>query len=66
MLNQSLIQRKLSQRQTKRSSRVKENIIEEEDEPSIDDIVRVVKGSKIQENKENREELLLIITNQLS
>ena len=47
----------------RRSSKVKENIIEEDDEPSIDDIVKVVKESKILQNKENREELLLIITN---
>ena len=47
----------------RRSSKVKENIIEENDEPSIDDIVKVVKESKILQNKENREELLLIITN---
>ena len=47
----------------RRSSKVKENIIEEDDKPSIDDIVKVVKESKILQNKENREELLLIITN---
>ena len=45
----------------RRSSRVKENIIEENDEPSIEYIVKVVKASKILENKENREELLVII-----
>ena len=47
----------------RRSSKVKVEAFKRDDGTSIDEIIEVVKGSKILENKENREELLLVINN---
>ena len=47
----------------RRSSKVKEELLKSDEKPSIDEIVKIIKGSKILEIKENREELLSIINN---
>ena len=47
----------------RKSSKVKEELFRSDQKPSIDEMVKLIKGSKILENRENREELLFNINN---
>ena len=47
----------------RRSSKPKVELVKKDDKPSIEDIINILKESKILDVKENREELLLLINN---